>query len=64
MSVADDGRLVLPDGMSYRVLVLPEIDRMTPRGDAQNSRPGGRRRDGRRAEAGALAESWTAIRRR
>ncbi len=31
MSVADDGRLVLPDGMSYRVLVLPEIDRMTPR---------------------------------
>ena len=31
LSVADDGRLVLPDGMSYRVLVLPEIDRMTPR---------------------------------
>ena len=29
MSVASDGRLVLPDGMSYRVLVLPEIDRMT-----------------------------------
>ncbi|SPE37413.1 Glycoside hydrolase family 2 sugar binding (fragment) [Candidatus Sulfopaludibacter sp. SbA6] len=28
MSVKD-GRLVLPDGMSYRVLVLPEIDRMT-----------------------------------
>ena len=26
---AKDGRLVLPDGMSYRVLVLPEIDRMT-----------------------------------
>jgi hypothetical protein len=24
-----DGRLVLPDGMSYRLLVLPEIDRMT-----------------------------------
>jgi hypothetical protein len=24
-----DGRLVLPDGMSYRVLVLPEIDNMT-----------------------------------
>ncbi|SPE40963.1 Glycoside hydrolase family 2 sugar binding (fragment) [Candidatus Sulfopaludibacter sp. SbA3] len=28
MSVKD-GRLVLPDGMSYRVLLLPEIDRMT-----------------------------------
>ncbi len=25
-----DGRLVLPDGMSYRVLVLPETARMTP----------------------------------
>lgn len=31
MSVADDGRLVLPDGMSYRILVLPETDRMTLR---------------------------------
>jgi hypothetical protein len=29
MSVAADGRLTLPDGLSYRVLVLPEIDRMT-----------------------------------
>jgi hypothetical protein len=29
MSVAADGRLELPDGMSYRVLVLPEIGRMT-----------------------------------
>jgi hypothetical protein len=28
MSVKD-GRLILPDGMSYRVLMLPEIDRMT-----------------------------------
>ncbi len=27
---AQDGRLALPNGMSYRVLVLPEIDRMTP----------------------------------
>ncbi|HPP25135.1 MAG TPA: glycosyl hydrolase [Phycisphaerae bacterium] len=26
-----DGRLVLPDGMSYRMLVLPERRRMTPR---------------------------------
>jgi hypothetical protein len=29
MSVKD-GRLVLPDGMSYRVLVLPEAETMTP----------------------------------
>ena len=29
MSVGADRRIVLPDGMSYRVLVLPEIDRMT-----------------------------------
>ena len=25
-----DGRLTLPDGMSYRVLVLPEVETMTP----------------------------------
>jgi hypothetical protein len=30
LRVASDGRLVLPDGMSYRVLVLPETDRMRP----------------------------------
>ena len=30
MSVAADGRLVLPDGMSYRALVLPPTDRMRP----------------------------------
>ena len=30
MTVSDDGRLVLPDGMSYRVLVLPQIDRIRP----------------------------------
>ncbi len=29
MSVNAEGKIVLPDGMSYRVLVLPEIDRMT-----------------------------------
>ena len=29
LSVAPDGALVLPDGVSYRVLVLPQIDRMT-----------------------------------
>jgi hypothetical protein len=26
-----DGRIVLPDGMSYRLLVLPQTDTMTPR---------------------------------
>lgn len=29
MTVGADGRLVLPDGVSYRVLVLPEVERMT-----------------------------------
>ena len=29
MSV-EDGRLMLPDGMSYRALVLPAVDTMTP----------------------------------
>ncbi|MEY3898141.1 MAG: hypothetical protein RLZZ214_3662 [Verrucomicrobiota bacterium] len=26
-----DGKLILPDGMSYRVLVLPKVETMTPR---------------------------------
>ncbi len=30
MSVDADGRLALPDGMSYRMLVLPETDMMRP----------------------------------
>jgi len=30
MSVADDGRLVLPGGMSYRMLVLPQTRRLRP----------------------------------
>ncbi|MBP1623714.1 MAG: glycoside hydrolase family 2 sugar binding, partial [Acidobacteria bacterium] len=30
MEVSGDGRLVLPDGMSYRVLVLPQTSRMRP----------------------------------
>ena len=30
LSVTSDGRLALPDGMSYRLLVLPETDRMRP----------------------------------
>jgi hypothetical protein len=29
MTVGPDGRLMLPDGMSYRVLVLPQIHQMT-----------------------------------
>lgn len=29
-TVSDDGQMVLPDGMSYRVLVLPPTDRMRP----------------------------------
>jgi hypothetical protein len=28
--VSEDGRMVMPDGMSYRVLVLPRIDRIRP----------------------------------
>jgi hypothetical protein len=28
--VSEDGRMVLPDGMSYRVLVLPQIERIRP----------------------------------
>jgi hypothetical protein len=30
MSVDENGRLVLPDGMRYRILVLPRIDRIRP----------------------------------
>ena len=30
MSVGEDGRIMLPGGMSYRVLVLPDTDRMRP----------------------------------
>ena len=30
MTVAEDGRLTLPDGMSYRMVVLPLTDRMRP----------------------------------
>ena len=30
LTVAADGRLLLPDGMSYRLLVLPETTRMRP----------------------------------
>ena len=37
MSVKD-GRLVLPDGMSYRMLVLPQVETMTPRLLAEDSR--------------------------
>ncbi|MBN1571333.1 MAG: glycoside hydrolase [Acidobacteria bacterium] len=30
MKVSEDGRIVLPDGMSYRILVLPQTGRMRP----------------------------------
>jgi hypothetical protein len=30
MNVSADGRLVLPDGMSYRILMLPQINRIRP----------------------------------
>ncbi len=30
MTVSNDGRLMLPDGMSYRILVLPQTDRIRP----------------------------------
>ena len=58
MSVNAEGRIVLPDGMSYSVLVLPEIDRMTPARAAQNPRAG--RRTARRwswSKAFAITES-------
>ena len=46
-----DGRIVLPDGMSYRVLVLPRPHGHLAAGAAQGAGTGRRRRDGRRAEA-------------
>ena len=49
MSVSDDGRLVLPDGMSYRVLVLPKFDRIRPDCSARSAACG-RRCDGGRAK--------------
>ena len=30
MTVSPDGQLLLPDGMSYRILALPQIDRIRP----------------------------------
>ena len=46
-----DGRLVLPDGMSYRLLVLPQAETMTPRAAAQDQGAG--RRPARRSSARA-----------
>ena len=63
MSVGEDGRLVLPDGMSYRVLVLPQIDTMTPAAAPQDPRPGGRRRNGGRPETDRERPAWPVIRR-
>ena len=56
MSVGADGRLVLPDGMSYRVLVLPADRSHDAAGAAEDPRTGRRRRDGGRPEAGEIAE--------
>ena len=56
MSVKD-GRLVLPDGMSYRVLVAAGRPRPPhPAGDAQAARPRGRGRDRGRPQAARFAE--------
>ena len=52
----NDGRLVLPDGMSYRLLVLPESATMTPALLAQDQATGRGRRDRRRAAANAIAQ--------
>ena len=61
-----DGRLVLPSGMSYRVLVLPEVETMTPQAAAQGQRAGQGRRDGGGAGAAEVAEpvELPAVRRR
>ena len=54
MSVKD-GRIVLPDGMSYRVLALPDSQTMTPRLLAEDRGTGRGRRDGRRSAAREVA---------
>ena len=48
MSVKD-GRIVLPDGMSYRLLVLPQVETMTPALLGQDQGTGRGRGDGRGA---------------
>ena len=55
MSVKD-GRLVLPDGMSYRLLVLPNVETMTPKLLDEDQGIGRGRGDGRRLAALEIAE--------
>ncbi len=57
MSVNAEGRIVLPDGMSYSVLVLPEIDRMTLPVLRKIRELVRRRCDGSGSEAFAITES-------
>ena len=47
-----DGRIVLPDGMSYRLLVLAGAKGHADRGFAEDSRAGGGRRHGGRTKTG------------
>ena len=52
-----DGRIVLPDGMSYRVLVLPAVETMTPALLGQDQGAGrGRGHGGRPVAAAEVAE--------
>ncbi len=55
MSVRD-GRIVLPDGMSYRLLVLSDSRTMTPRAAAQAEGTGRGRRHGAGPAAAEIAE--------
>ena len=50
---SSDGRIVLPDGMSYRVLVLPDVETMTPALLGQDQGVGRGRGDGGRPVAAA-----------
>ena len=58
-----DGRIVLPDGMSYRLLVLPESATMTPRAAAQDQATRRGRGDGDRPAAARSRPACRAIRR-
>ena len=51
-----DGRLVLPDGMSYRLLVLPAVETMTPRLLRKIKELVDGRRDGGRAGPAEIAQ--------
>ena len=51
-----EGRIVLPDGMSYRVLVLPDGTTMTPRVARKIRELRRSRGDNHGAEADAVAE--------